>query len=60
MIARTAIAAVAGGTASVLSGGKFANGAITGAMAHLFNSEGLLKGQPGTQSGVDEMAFPSE
>ena len=41
MIARTAIAAIAGGTASVLSGGKFANGAITGAMAHLFNQEGL-------------------
>ncbi|MEZ5897875.1 MAG: hypothetical protein R3D51_00120, partial [Hyphomicrobiaceae bacterium] len=29
--ARTAVSAVAGGTASVLSGGKFANGAITGA-----------------------------
>ena len=37
---RTAIAAVAGGTASVLSGGKFANGAITGAFAQLYNGEG--------------------
>jgi hypothetical protein len=40
VLARTAIAAAAGGTASVLTGGKFANGAITGAMAHLFNAEG--------------------
>ena len=38
--ARTAVAAVAGGTASVLSGGKFANGAITGAFAQLYNGEG--------------------
>jgi Pretoxin HINT domain len=30
---------VAGGTASVLTGGKFANGAITAAFAHLFNAE---------------------
>ena len=37
--ARTAIAAIAGGTASVLSGGKFANGAITGAFAQLYNEE---------------------
>ena len=37
---RTAIAAVAGGTASVLTGGKFANGAITGAFAQLYNGEG--------------------
>ena len=36
---RTAIAAVAGGTASVLSGGKFANGAITGAFEQLYNGE---------------------
>ncbi|MEZ5901353.1 MAG: hypothetical protein R3D51_17885 [Hyphomicrobiaceae bacterium] len=41
---RTAVAAVAGGTASVLSGGKFANGAITGAFAQLYNAEG---GGPG-------------
>jgi RHS repeat-associated protein len=36
---RTALAAVAGGTASVLGGGKFANGAITAAFQHLFNAE---------------------
>jgi hypothetical protein len=37
---RTTIAAIAGGTASQLGGGKFANGAITGAMHHLLNAEG--------------------
>lgn len=38
---RTAVSAIAGGTASVLSGGKFANGAITGAFAQLYNAEGI-------------------
>lgn len=38
--ARTSIAAVAGGTASELSGGKFANGALTASFQHLFNAEG--------------------
>jgi RHS repeat-associated protein len=37
--ARVASAAVVGGTASVLSGGKFANGAITGAFSRAFNHE---------------------
>ena len=37
--ARTAIAAIIGGTASVISGGKFANGARTAALAHLLNAE---------------------
>ena len=36
---RTAIASAAGGTASALGGGKFANGAMTGAFAHLLNAE---------------------
>ena len=36
---RTAIASAAGGTASTLGGGKFANGAVTGAMTHLLNAE---------------------
>jgi RHS repeat-associated protein len=36
---RTAISAIVGGTASSLSGGKFANGAVTAAMQHLFNAE---------------------
>jgi len=37
--ARTTVAAVAGGTASVLTGGKFANAAITAAFAHMWNYE---------------------
>jgi hypothetical protein len=36
---RTFAAAVAGGTASVLGGGKFANGAVSAAFSHLFNNE---------------------
>lgn len=39
IIGRTIIAAVVGGTISEITGGKFANGAITAAMAHLFNQE---------------------
>ena len=35
--------AVAGGTAFVLSGGKFANGAITGAFAQMYNAEGAAQ-----------------
>ncbi len=34
-----AMAAIVGGTASRMSGGKFANGAITAAMAQAFNGE---------------------
>ncbi|WP_152960602.1 hypothetical protein [Pseudoalteromonas porphyrae] len=36
---RVTIAAVIGGTSSVISGGKFANGATTAAMAQLLNAE---------------------
>jgi RHS repeat-associated protein len=36
---RTAIMAVVGGTVSQITGGKFANGAVTGAFVHLFNAE---------------------
>jgi len=42
---RTAIAATAGGTASELTGGKFANGAITAAFAHLYNQEATRGGK---------------
>ena len=41
-IGRTAIMAIVGGTASALGGGKFANGAISGAFVHMFNAEGLV------------------
>lgn len=41
--ARTTVAATIGGTASVLAGGKFANGAVTSAFQHLFNAEATRK-----------------
>ena len=34
--------AVVGGTASVLGGGKFANGAMSGAFVHLYNAERFM------------------
>ncbi len=42
MMGRTMMAAAAGCGGAVLSGGKCANGAVTAAMAHLFNAEGKL------------------
>ncbi|MDO6581317.1 RHS repeat-associated core domain-containing protein [Photobacterium sp. 2_MG-2023] len=39
LMGRVAIAAVVGGTGSKLSGGKFENGAVTGAFSRLFNHE---------------------
>jgi hypothetical protein len=39
VIGRTAVAAISGGTASVLAGGKFADGAYSAAFFHLFNHE---------------------
>lgn len=39
LLLRTAASAVSGGTAAELGGGKFANGAISGAFVHLFNAE---------------------
>ncbi|CAA6816982.1 MAG: Unknown protein [uncultured Sulfurovum sp.] len=43
---RTTIASIAGGTASELGGGKFSNGAVSGAFVHMFNAEmkNLLRG----------------
>jgi hypothetical protein len=41
----TVSAAVVGGTASVLGGGKFANGAVTGAYTMLFNHLALHPGE---------------
>jgi len=38
MIKGTAITATVSGTISKITGGKFANGAVTGAFIHLFNS----------------------
>jgi RHS repeat-associated protein len=39
VIGRTAVSALSGGTASVLAGGKFADGAYSAAFFHLFNDE---------------------
>jgi hypothetical protein len=36
---RTAIASIVGGTASKIGGGKFSNGAVSGAFVHMFNAE---------------------
>ena len=41
LIGRTVIAAASGCAGAVIAGGKCANGAISAAMAHLFNQEGL-------------------
>lgn len=38
-VQRTIVAAIVGGTASVIGGGKFANGAMTGAFSRLFNDD---------------------
>lgn len=45
---RTMIMAVVGGTASQLGGGKFANGAVSGAFVHMFNAEWEDKQAKGT------------
>jgi RHS repeat-associated protein len=60
IVGRTAVASIAGGTASALGGGKFANGALTGAMTHLLNAEaGRIKQQSdpgrGLTSGEKEL-----
>ncbi len=39
MVGRTSIMAIIGGTFAKLGGGKFANGALSGAFTHLFNAE---------------------
>jgi RHS repeat-associated protein len=38
-VGRTAIMGIVGGTVSEISGGKFANGAVSGAFVHMFNAE---------------------
>ena len=51
VIGRTAVAAISGGAASVLAGGKFADGAYSAAFFHLFNSE--VHRVTETQQGVE-------
>lgn len=59
-IERTAIAGTLGGTASVLGGGKFANGAATACVVHLYNFEAhralaiYMSGKGGTYNLTDE------
>jgi hypothetical protein len=44
LIGRTAVASVSGGYSAKIGGGKFANGAVSAAFSHLFNTEsGLVK-----------------
>jgi len=38
-VGRTMISGIVGGTASALGGGKFSNGAMSGAFTHMFNAE---------------------
>ena len=47
LVAATVLSATAGGLASVAGGGKFANGAITGAFGYLFNQCGADPGHCG-------------
>ena len=69
--ARVTVAAAIGGTASRITGGKFANGAVTGAFSQALNNEAsevemqgdrhytVVKGvilDPGTEALVNEMA----
>ena len=57
---RTTIAGVVGGTASKIGGGKFSNGAISGAFVHMFNDEVRasvsVSGGAGT-GGTSEVGF---
>ncbi len=46
-MARTAMAAAAGCAGAIFAGGKCGNGALTAAMAHIFNQEAVLSGGRG-------------
>jgi RHS repeat-associated protein len=48
--ARVAAAAALGGTVSELTGGKFVNGAATGAFSRAFNDEGVHNARSGAQN----------
>jgi hypothetical protein len=51
---RTMIMAGVSGTVSLMTGGKFSNGAMTGAYVHLFNAE--IKSLTGSWTKEDEMS----
>ena len=53
------MAAIVGGTTARLGGGKFANGAVSGAFVHMFNAEGgtfskIWKGLSGSMSTLND------
>ena len=50
---RVAVAATVGGTASKVSGGKFANGAVTGAFSRAFNDEAASHRRKSFYDGFD-------
>jgi len=51
---RTAVAAIVGGAAAKLGGGKFANGAVSAAFSHLFNNETWGEAPEGKANNVVE------
>ena len=53
-IQRAFAAAIAGGTASVIGGGKFKNGAITGAFSRIFNDDSHPSGFEAYKKGFKE------
>ena len=53
-LGRGATAAIVGGTASVIGGGKFANGAVTAAFVYAFNA----RGGPGKGPGIGHNGGP--
>ena len=58
-VLKTVITAIGGGTASWLGGGKFANGAFSGAFVYLFNhaiADYILKQKRGRYNIMDELA----
>jgi hypothetical protein len=57
VIGRTIAAAVTGGIASKLGGGKFANGAVTGAFVRLLGEMAASQRKPTYQSGKGGVAF---
>ncbi len=61
VLGRTAIAATVGGTISRITGGKFANGALTSAMAQLFNAESHARraARNRAQQFLDEVIKPT-
>ena len=56
---RIIASAVVGGTASALTGGKFANGAITGAFSRGFNDEAHFKAEQESWSNKFWRSMPS-